>query len=101
MRPKEQNQIIKDIETRLRTVMIGSLSRIENKFGYLWNHGDEPQNDNQLVFADMWEDLRLSILNHGNKQIRDSIQDLEDFFYYQNKYTYKYNFLFNNKKDRS
>lgn len=97
----KRDKVIKDIETRLRTVMIGSLSRIEESFGYLWNHGNEPTSENEELFADKWEDLRLSILNHGNRQIREAIQDLEQFFYHQDKYPYNYNFIFNNKKDRS
>jgi hypothetical protein len=94
----KEEKLIKDIETRLRTVMIGSISRMENAFGYLWNHGSDPETENQARFSDKWEDLRLSILNHGNKQIREAIDDLADFFTYQNKYPYNYNFTF--KKDR-
>jgi hypothetical protein len=97
---RQQEKLIKNIETRLRTIMIGSLSRIEESFGYLWNHGDDPQNDKQDDFADKWENLRAEILNHGNHQIRSSIDELYKFFEDQDKYNYNYNFTFNNKKDR-
>jgi hypothetical protein len=97
----QQNKIIKDIETRLKTIMIGSISRIENTFGYLWNHGNEPKTKNQEVFAEKWENLRLSLLNHGNHQIREAVDDLADFFENQKHYSYNYNFVLNNKNRRS
>jgi hypothetical protein len=98
---KHQEKMIYEIQTRLRTIMIGSISSIENSFGYLWNHGDEPSTDSQELFADKWEDLRLEILNKGNSQIRSAINNLKTFFEKENKYSYNYNFTFNNKKNRS
>lgn len=98
---KRQEQIIKDVETRLKTIMIGSISRIEKSFGYLWNHGDDPTTTTQELFADKWEDLRLDLLNHGNNQIRATINDLENFFDKQNEYNYNYNFILKNKNNRS
>lgn len=99
---KYQEKIIKDIETRLRTIMIGSLSRIEKHFGYLWNYGDDLQTKNHEIFSEKWEDLRLEILNHGNNQIRSAIDDMETFFNKENKYLYNYKFVIedNNKKNR-
>jgi hypothetical protein len=94
---KKDKDIVKDIETRIRTTMIGSLHRIEKSFGYLWNHGSESKSDLELEFEDKWEDLRLDILNHGNHQIRLALQDLKNFFADQEKYLYNYNFVFKNK----
>jgi hypothetical protein len=83
------NNIIKQIETRLKTTMIGSLARFESAFGHLWEDDDE--------YADIWEDVRTSILNNGNHQIRMAIDDLEQFIYHrderlviENKYRYKF-----------
>jgi hypothetical protein len=98
MTQSKKDKLIKDLETRLRTVMIGSISRIEDTFGYLWNHGNEPSTKNQEIFADRWDDLRLTILNHGNRQIREAINDLQKFFHHEEKYPYNYNFVL--KKDR-
>jgi hypothetical protein len=95
-----QNKIIKDTETRLRTIMIGSISRIENTFGYLWNHGNDPETENQELFGEKWDNLRLSLLNHGNHQIRETIDDLKDFFDKQTNYNYNYEFKIN-KNNRS
>ena len=97
---KYQDKIIKDIESRMRTVMIGAISRIEENFGYLWNHGNDPETKNQEIFADKWENLRLELLNHGNHQIRSASDDLKYYFDKQDKYSYNYNFTINNKKDR-
>lgn len=97
---KYQEQIIKNIETRLRTIMIGSLSRIEKHLSYLWNYGDDPETKDQEDFSDKWEELRLEILNHGNNQIRSAINDMVTFFNKENKYNYNYKFIFDNNKDR-
>lgn len=97
---KYQEKIIKDIETRMRTIMIGAISRMEETFGYLWNHGDDPETTNQKLFLDKWEDLRLQLLNHGNHQIRSSIDDLRYFFEKQDKYAYNYHFTIKDKNNR-
>jgi predicted hydrocarbon binding protein len=58
-------------ETALRTSMIGSLDRIEQKFGHLWGHN---KNEDELTDEDedMYEiymELREEILDYGNEQI--------------------------------
>jgi hypothetical protein len=97
-RMNESEDIIKEMEKRLRTVMIGAISRMETSFGYLWNHGDDPQTENQELFADKWEDLRLAILDHGNYQIRETVNQLRRYFDKKERYPYQYNFKINNKK---
>jgi hypothetical protein len=98
---KQQQKIIKDVETRLKTIMIGSISRVEKSFGYLWNYGAEPENQSQELFADKWEELRMDLLNHGNHQIRSTVQELENFFETPDPYDYNYNFILKNKNNRS
>lgn len=85
------DDIISSIEKRLKTLMIGSISRFENSFGYLWNHGDEPTNDSQYFFRDKWDELREDLLNHGNYQIRQALKDL-DTHLDNNRYKYHYKF---------
>lgn len=97
---KYNEEIIKNMETRMRTIMIGALSRMENSFGYLWNHGDDPETTNQKQFADKWENLRLELLNHGNNQIRSATEDLRYFFDKQDKYMYNYHFTIKDKNRR-
>lgn len=91
------NDVIQNIEKRFQTIMIGAISRFENTFGYLWNHGDEPKNDAQYVFRDKWEDLRQDLLNHGNFQIRQAIKDLDKHLR-ASEYQYNYHFKFKNNK---
>lgn len=91
----DENDLIRMIETRLKTTMIGSISRMEQSFGYLWNHGDDPLNDTQELFLNKWETLRSDILNHGNNQIRCAVEDMIKYFQKQNQYKYTYNFKIN------
>lgn len=101
-RINDQNDILDMLETRFKTIMIGSISRFENTFGYLWSHGNDPKNKNEQYFRDLWEDLRIDLLNHGNNQIRLAINDINNFFRKQNQYQYNYKFIFSddNKGDQ-
>jgi hypothetical protein len=84
-----QQQLITEIETRLKTTMIGSLARFEQSFGHLW---EEPGPDQQ-EYIDLWEYTRNSILNNGNKQIRLALETLSSMLYrsYKTKQTYNFN----------
>lgn len=98
---EDKERLIDDIEKRLKTVMIGSISRFENTFGYLWNHGSEVDTDQQDFFRRKWDDLRNDLLNHGNNQIRLTVDAVYDFFEQkENKYKYTYNFSVNNKEKK-
>ncbi len=58
-------------ETAVRTLMIGAIDRIEQKFGYIWGHNKEEQELTEED-EDMYEifmELRESILDYGNEQI--------------------------------
>jgi hypothetical protein len=95
---QDYKNLIDDIETRFKTLMIGSISRFEKYFGYLWNHGDEPNTKSEEKFRDMWETLRVDLLNHGNNQIRLAIDELIDVLdSKENKYRYNYKFVFKDK----
>jgi hypothetical protein len=73
---KQQNQLIKEIEKKCTTIMIGSLVRFEKRFGYLWDKEDEIGN----TYYDLWQEVRHDVLNFGNHQIRDTIENLYKFF---------------------
>jgi hypothetical protein len=90
----KKNPVINDIETRFRTLMIGSIARFEESFGYLWNHGSEPKNNNEQLFKDKWLELRNDLLNHGNHQMRLAIDDLLDYIEDQNNSKYQYSYKF-------
>tara|TARA_B100001778_G_C18577826_1_gene625897 strand:- start:481 stop:777 length:297 start_codon:yes stop_codon:yes gene_type:complete len=61
---------------RIQTTMIGALSKMENNFGHLWGHfGEGELSSQEELFADLWDETRNSILNQGNKEIRNLKQD--------------------------
>lgn len=95
---QENRELIQNIEIRFKTLMIGSISRFEKYFGYLWNHGDEPNTKSEEKFREIWETLRVDLLNHGNNQIRLAIDEMLDVLNSKdNKYRYNYKFIMNNK----
>lgn len=58
--------------TSLRTLMIGSIDRIENKMGDLWGHfkpDDEDTTEEEDEIYELFMELRESILDFGNQQI--------------------------------
>lgn len=89
----KKEELIRNIEKRLKTTMIGALAKFEESFAYLW---EEPS-INREKYEDLWEDTRNEILNHGNKQIRLAVKELYDFVdgrnnKFQEKYHYKFYF---------
>mgnify|MGYP006080769559 CR=1 FL=1 len=58
--------------TSLRTLMIGSIDRIETQMGDLWGHfkpEDEDTTEEEDEIYEMFMELRESILDFGNQQI--------------------------------
>ena len=79
------------ITKRFQTTMIGALYQFEKNFGYLWGIDlDEYKlNNRQLDMRDAWEDTRNSILNNGNNQLRQVLNDLDKIIG-STKYHYKF-----------
>lgn len=98
---KDQDNIKRSIETRLKTVMIGTLSRFEEGFGYLWNNGDPPNNKSEAFFLNLWEEIRTDILDHGNNQIRIALEDLSRTIERANRFEYQYNFILNKLEENT
>jgi hypothetical protein len=101
----EAYEILKNMETRLKTTMIGSLAKFEENFGYLW----ENDNKNSLEYDRLWESTRNAILNNGNNQIRYALDELTDFLERNSqsdqpranfRKQYKYKFYFKNGEDQ-
>lgn len=75
-----RKSLIYQVSKRFQTTIIGSLARFEDQFGYLWGHNsDTPLTQKQKDFLDLWEYTRTSILNHGNNQMRDAIDEIIDY----------------------
>jgi hypothetical protein len=91
----KENKLIKDIEKKFTTIMIGSLARFESNFSYLWDE-NAPNGDE---FYNKWEKTRYEILNFGNHQLRLGIEELYEFFISQKKIgQYQYNFKTKNQE---
>lgn len=94
--------IINQINKRFQTTIIGSLARFEENFGYLWGqNSDKELTDKQKEFLDLWEFTRTAILNHGNHQMRNAVDDVIEYIEEENRY-YHYNFVIKkeNKENR-
>ena len=91
--------LLKDIETRFKTTMIGSLAKFEQYFGHLWDN----DSDEALEYEKLWDQARNAILNNGNNQIRLALDDLSDHLISNSKPSkpsnfrekYRYEFYFN------
>lgn len=86
------NNIIDDVDSRMKTLMIGFIDRFEQSFGYLWAHGKQPNTDQQKLFKDKWSSLRTDLLNYGNHQIRLATGDIQRESR-SDKYKYHYKFI--------
>lgn len=94
----DKNNIINEIEKRLKTTMIGSLAQFEKYFGYLW----ENDHANREKYEDLWETTRNNILNNGNHQTRLALKALGEYLYdtsFKEKYHYKFYFPNNNRNN--
>lgn len=92
--------LLKDIETRFKTTMIGSLAKFEQYFGHLW----ENDSKSGLEYEKLWDQTRNAILNNGNNQIRLALEDLSNHLITNSKPSnfkekYRYKFYFNKNGD--
>ena len=76
-----KNQLRETGKKRLQTCFMGSISSVEEKFGYLWGHG-KPNDEltrAEKEFLYLWRELREDILNKGNRQLRIFLQELDNY----------------------
>lgn len=66
------DSLLRHAKKKIQTTMIGSLSDIENYFGFLWGFGDSSElSEEQKHMKEIFEEVRAKILDRGNTQIRD------------------------------
>lgn len=82
----------KIIRKKIETTMIGCLARFEAAFGYLWGQDKEILSKEEEKFSNVWEQVRESILDHGNNQIRKAMTELQGDRSGKVKYSYYYKF---------
>ncbi len=67
------------VVNRLKTTMIGAISSIEDKLGFLWGHNEDDLDEQQLKIKVIFDELRKEILDKGNNQIRGIDSDLLNY----------------------
>jgi len=83
-----KNALVREIESKIKTTMIGALASVESSnLATLWgqhkmdddgNYADEPTPDEEQWLA-VWEEVRTSILDKGNRQIKNIRRDLTKY----------------------
>lgn len=86
-----KERLKKIVATKMRTVMIGALSAIEEHLGFLWGHNSEEElTDGQAYVAELYQLLRSQILDNGNTQIRNAQTEIDMYTVEWNRYTYQF-----------
>ena len=72
-RDASHDALLKHAKKKIQTTMIGSLSDVEEFFGFLWGFGtsDLELTEEQKHMKSIYEEVRAKILDRGNTQIRD------------------------------
>lgn len=89
---QSKERLRRNVETKIRTTMIGALSLLETKFGFLWGQG-KPKGqltDNELDMDQLKDELRTEILNNGNNQLRSALAEINQYTITWNKYQYDF-----------
>jgi Mg2+ and Co2+ transporter CorA len=83
-----KKRLMKNIEKKFKTAMIGTLARCEEQLGFLWGHGIDAKflTTEQKRYRDIWDNLRTEILNHCNSQLRASMEEMLQYTINWNQY---------------
>ena len=87
-----RNLLAESVKKHMSTLMIGSIARIEEHFGYLWGHNKIPERRTQKEkeFKESWSKLRKDILDLGNDKICDVIAELTLYTIDKRKFHYEF-----------
>ena len=82
----------RNIKTKIKTTMIGAISKFEEVFGSLWGHGlDESElTEDQYLCRERWNYVRTEILNNGNNQSRGAMAEIDQNTVRYNKTRYNF-----------
>lgn len=89
---RSKERLEKICAQKIRTTMIGALSELEKKFGFLWGLDedgkdlDQELTEDEAYMEELFEQVRTYILDNGNKQIRNLGQELEQYTVTWNRY---------------
>lgn len=85
-----RERLKKIVSQKIRTTMIGALSTIEKKFGFLWLQSvddDSKIGEKRLAMQKLYEETREEILDNGNNQIRNIITEIDQYEVEWQRYT--------------
>lgn len=85
---RSRESLKKLVAKRIQTTMIGALAAIEEKFKDFWTpkDGDKMTEEQQSLY-NIFQEIRSSILDNGNNQIRLLEKDIEQFDVEARQYT--------------
>lgn len=79
-REVSKKKLSDSIATKMRTIMIGALAKMEEEMGGLWgNNHDKPLSKFEQEMYDRWQNIRTHILDLGNNNIRAVEQELTQY----------------------
>lgn len=83
-----KKQLMRHMQTKIKTTMIGALASFEENFGYLWGHGlpSDQLTESQRDLRELWEDVRTEILDKGNTQSRGAMDEISQYTLSWNKF---------------
>ena len=81
-----KKRLIKNLEKKFKTTMIGALACFEKYFGEMWGHDQDELTDEQLRYKELWEQARTEILNNGNSQLRIAQEEIAQYSMTWNRY---------------
>ena len=74
-----RNRLSKILRKKIETTMIGSLSSIEEHFGFLWADDSPYPEDVKSEMLDLYNKVRSEILDKGNGQARNVDAELAQY----------------------
>lgn len=86
-----RDRLAKILKKKIQTTMIGSLSTIEDAFGFLWGK-DKPESElteQEKQMAELYQEVRSDILDKGNTQVRNTDVELSQYDVEWKKYSMK------------
>lgn len=97
-----RDRLCKIAEKKMKTVFIGAINSIENRFGFLWGHDKDPRDrtKQELDYLEHWKALRDEILNKSNNQLRGLLLEISEYDMVWNKKNYYFDLTGENKDEK-
>jgi hypothetical protein len=76
---ESKNRLSSIIRKKIQTTMIGSLSSVEEHFGFLWAEDAPYDEDQKSAMLDLFNKVRSEILDKGNGQSRNVDAELSQY----------------------